>query len=42
VLIIGYALGVIRRESNTTVAIYVHAGYNFVLGMIALIAANVQ
>jgi len=42
VLIIGYALGVIRRNSNTTVAIYVHAGYNFLLGMLAMLAAFLQ
>lgn len=39
ILVIGLALGLIRRSTNTTVAIFVHAGYNFVLGMIALLVA---
>jgi membrane protease YdiL (CAAX protease family) len=40
VFILGIALGYIRRRSNTTVAIFVHAGYNFVLGLLTLIAAS--
>lgn len=42
VLIIGLALGKIRRDSNTTVAIFVHAGYNFMLGMLAMLATYLQ
>jgi len=42
VLIIGFVLGYIRRQSNTTVAIFVHAGYNFLLGMLAMLAAFLQ
>lgn len=38
ILIIGVVLGLIRRHYNTSIAIFVHAGYNFVLGMFALIA----
>jgi len=39
-LIIGLALGRLRQRHNTTLAIFVHAGYNFVLGLMALLAAN--
>ncbi len=39
VLVIGIALGHIRRESNTSVAIFVHAGYNFVLGILTMLAS---
>lgn len=38
VFIIGVALGYVRERSNTTVAIFVHAGYNFILGLLALLA----
>ena len=38
ILIIGFALGFIRQRTNTTVAIFVHFGYNFVLGLLALLA----
>lgn len=34
-------LGVIRKRSNTTVAILTHAGYNFILGLLSLLAASV-
>ncbi|MCP5095990.1 MAG: CPBP family intramembrane metalloprotease [Chloroflexi bacterium] len=37
ILIIGIALGRIRNQANTTTAIFVHTGYNFVLGIIALL-----
>lgn len=40
VLVIGIALGHIRRESNTSVAIFVHAGYNFVLGILTMLASS--
>jgi membrane protease YdiL (CAAX protease family) len=40
VLLVGLALGFIRRRHNTTLAIFVHAGYNFVLGMTALVASG--
>jgi uncharacterized protein len=37
VLIMGVIFGYIRRRYSTTIAIVVHAGYNFTLGMIALL-----
>lgn len=37
-LIIGVVLGILRQRHNTTLAIFVHAGYNFALGMLALLA----
>jgi hypothetical protein len=40
VLLVGLALGLIRRRHNTSLAIFVHAGYNFVLGMTALVAGG--
>ena len=39
ILIIGITLGIIRNRTNTTTAIFVHTGYNFVLGLLALLAA---
>lgn len=42
VLIIGIVLGYIRQRSNTTVAIFVHFGYNFVLGLLSLLAMYLQ
>ncbi len=38
VFLLSLVLGVIRKRSNTTVAIFVHAGYNFILGLLALLA----
>lgn len=38
VFFISISLGYIRRRTNTTVAIFVHAGYDFVLGMFYLLA----
>lgn len=38
--IIAFSLGVIRRRHNTTLAIFVHFGYDFSLGLIALLVAN--
>ena len=42
VLIIGLVLGHIRNRANTSTAIFVHFGYNFVLGMFALLAMYAQ
>ncbi|MCA9969751.1 MAG: CPBP family intramembrane metalloprotease [Anaerolineales bacterium] len=42
VFIIGAALGYIRQRTNTTVAIFVHFGYNFVLGLLALLATYLE
>lgn len=36
IFLLGILLGIIRERHNTTVAIFVHTGYNFVLGMLAL------
>ncbi len=41
VFLIGMALGYIRRQHSTSVAILVHAGYNLALGIVALLAASV-
>lgn len=38
--IIGFSLGMIRRRYNTSLAVFVHFGYDFTLGMIALLVAN--
>ncbi len=40
-LVFALALGVIRQRHNTTLAIFVHAGYNFTLGLIALFVVGV-
>lgn len=40
-LIIGLVLGILRQRYSTSLAIFVHAGYNFVLGMLALLATAV-
>lgn len=42
VFIIGVALGYIRQRTNTTVAIFVHFGYNFVLGLLTLLAVYLE
>ncbi len=42
VFIIGLALGRIRQRTNTSVAIFVHFGYNFVLGMLSLLAMYLE
>jgi len=42
VFLIGMALGHIRRRYNTTTAVFVHAGYNFILGLMALLAAYLE
>jgi len=38
VFLLSIVLGIIRKRSNTTVAILVHGGYNFVLGLLSLLA----
>ena len=38
IFVISAVLGYIRRRSNTTTAIFVHAGYDFILGMFYLLA----
>lgn len=42
VFFIGIILGLIRRRYNTSTAIFVHAGYNFVLGLLSLIALQLE
>lgn len=42
ILVIGIVLGLIRRRTNTSVAIFVHAGYNFILGLVALLAPYLE
>ncbi|MCB8967528.1 MAG: CPBP family intramembrane metalloprotease [Ardenticatenaceae bacterium] len=42
VFIIGAALGYIRQRTNTSVAIFVHFGYNFVLGLLSLLAVYLE
>lgn len=38
--VIAFSLGVIRQRYNTTLAVFVHFGYDFSLGLIALLLAN--
>ena len=38
IFVIGLVLGIIRSRTNTTTTIIVHTGYNFVLGLLALLA----
>jgi membrane protease YdiL (CAAX protease family) len=42
IFLFGLVLGIIRQRSNTTVSIFVHAGYNFILGLLSLLAAYLQ
>lgn len=42
VFVLGFALGIIRLRNNTTVAILVHTGYNFVLGLLSLLAVYLE
>ena len=42
VLILAVILGLIRRYFSTTIAIFVHVGYDFVLGMLVLLASFLE
>jgi membrane protease YdiL (CAAX protease family) len=42
VFLLSVVLGIIRQRSNTTVAIFVHAGYNFTLGLLSLLLVYLQ
>lgn len=42
VLILAVILGLTRRYFSTTIAIFVHVGYNFVLGLLALLASFLE
>lgn len=42
IFLLSAVLGIIRKRSNTTVAILVHAGYNFILGLLSLLAVYLE
>lgn len=42
IFLLSVVLGIIRKRSNTTVAILVHAGYNFILGLLSLLAVYLE
>jgi membrane protease YdiL (CAAX protease family) len=42
ILLLSLVLGFIRKRHNTTMAILVHAGYNFILGLLSLLAIYLQ
>lgn len=42
IFLLSVILGIIRQRSNTTVAIFVHAGYNFILGLLSLLAVYLE
>ena len=42
VFLLSVVLGIIRKRSNTTVAILVHAGYNFTLGLLSLLTVYLE
>jgi membrane protease YdiL (CAAX protease family) len=42
VLILAVVLGLIRRYFSTTIAIFVHVGYDFVLGLLVLLASFLE
>jgi membrane protease YdiL (CAAX protease family) len=42
VFVLGLILGLVRRYTNTTVAIFVHFGYNFSLGLFSLLALYLE
>ncbi len=42
VLLLGIILGILRRRTNTTVTIFVHFGYNFILGLFTLLVVYLQ
>ncbi len=42
VFLLSVVLGIIRKRSSTTVAILVHGGYNFILGLLSLLAVYLQ
>lgn len=42
VFAIGVILGYIRRRDSTTLAIFIHTGYNFILGLLALLAPYLE
>ncbi|MCB8944794.1 MAG: CPBP family intramembrane metalloprotease [Ardenticatenaceae bacterium] len=42
IFVIAIVLGLIRRRTNTTVAILVHFGYDFTIGLLALLATYLE
>lgn len=42
IVLLALVLGLVRRYYNTTVAIFVHTGYNFTLGILALMATYLE
>jgi membrane protease YdiL (CAAX protease family) len=42
VFLLGLILGILRKRTNTTVTIFVHFSYNFILGLMALLAVYVK
>lgn len=42
VFLLGLVLGLVRRYTNTTVAVLVHFGYNLVLGLLSLLALYLE
>jgi membrane protease YdiL (CAAX protease family) len=42
IIMLAIILGLIRRYYSTTIAIFVHAGYNFALGLLALLATFLE
>ena len=41
IAVFAYLLGILRREHGTTFTMIVHFGYNFALGILALVAENI-
>ena len=42
VFLLGLILGIVRLRTNTTVAVFVHFGYNFTLGLLSLLALYLE
>ncbi|HSH05434.1 MAG TPA: CPBP family glutamic-type intramembrane protease, partial [Anaerolineae bacterium] len=41
IIILAVVLGYVRERHNTSMVIFIHAGYDFVLGMLSLLALQV-
>jgi hypothetical protein len=42
IVLLALILGLVRRYYNTTIAIFVHVGYDFTLGLLALLATYLE
>lgn len=42
VFLLGFLLGWVRERTSTTTTIFIHAGYNLVLGLLALLATTLE